>query len=104
MRSVLINKTSPFVDVVDQLTGTWNEFDRGEFRIVVTPFYTVLSATLDAGSHALPFKVTIPVAATVFHDDKTIEACIVKPGQTAVNLTKPGIFQLLMFGEQAKIT
>ena len=104
MKSGLINKTSPYVDVVDLLSGSWNEYDSGDFHIVVSPFFTVLSATLDAGSHALPFKVTIPVAAVVSHADGSVDACIVKPGDTAVHLNRPGIFNLQMFGEHAKVT
>lgn len=103
MKSGLINKTSPFVDIVDMLSGSWNEYDEGEFHVVVTPFFTVLSATLDAGSHVFPFKVSVPVAAVVSHADKTVDSCIIRPGDTAVKLDKAGIFNLQLFGEHARM-
>lgn len=104
MHSGMINKTSPFVDVLDQLTGTYAEFDRGEFHVVVTPFFTVLSAVLDAGSHVLPFKVTRPVAGLLSGGDGSVSAVLIKPGDTAVNLEKSGMFNLQCFGDLAKVT
>lgn len=103
MRSGQINRTSNFVDVVEVLTGSWNEYDSGEFHIVVTPFFTVLTGTLDAGSTGLPFRVTMPVAGTISHADGSVEAVIIRPGQTAVSIDSPGIFQMQMFGESAKV-
>lgn len=103
MYSGTINKFSPQVDVLEVLSGLWNEYDKGEFHVVVTPFFTVVTATLDAGSHVLPFSVTVPVAGTVSHADGTVEAVIVKPGDTAVSLSQPGIFQLDLFGSKAKV-
>lgn len=102
MKSGQINRYSPFVDAVEILTGTWNEYDADGFHIVVTPFFTVLSAVLDAGSAALPFRVTTPVAGTLFHDGG-IEAVIIRPGQTAIHTSEAGILQISLFGEQAKI-
>lgn len=103
MRSGQINRASNFVDVVEVLTGSWNEYDSGSFHVVVTPFFTVLTATLDAGSTGLPFMVTMPVAGTISHADGSVEAVIIRPGQTAVSVDSPGIFQMQMFGEYAKV-
>ena len=104
MKSGMINRTSPYVDVLEMLTGSWNEYDAGSYHIVVTPFFTVITATLDAGSTELPFKVTRPVAGTLSHADGSVDAVIVKPGQTALNVAKPGLFQLQMFGDSARVT
>ena len=103
MKSGQINRSSPLVDAVEILTGTWNEYDADGFHIVVTPFFTVLSAVLDAGSAALPFRVTTPVAGTLFHDGGGIEAVIIRPGQTAIHTSEAGILQISLFGDQAKI-
>lgn len=103
MRSGQINRASNFVDVVEVLTGSWNEYDSGCFHVVVTPFFTVLTATLDAGSTGLPFRVMMPVAGTISHADGSVEAVIIRPGQTAVSVDSPGIFQMQMFGESAKV-
>lgn len=103
MKSGMINKTSSMIDILEQLTGSWNEYNLADYHLVVTPFFTVVTATLDEGSTELPFKVTRPVAGTLSHDDGTIDAVIVKPGQTAIHADKPGLFQLEMFGDSAKI-
>ena len=102
MRSGQINRASNFVDVVEVLTGSWNEYDSGEFHIVVTPFFTVLTGTLDAGSHVVPFRIAIPVAGTRYHAGGAVEAVIVKPGQTALNINESGIFNMCLFGDGAK--
>lgn len=104
MKSGMINRTSPYVDVVEMLSGTWNEYDSGDYHIVVTPFFTVITATLDAGSTELPFSFTLPVAGTLSHDDGSVEAVIIRPGQTAINVGTAGLFQLQLFGDAAKVT
>lgn len=103
MKSGLISKTSPYVDILDVLSGSYSEYDDHGFHVVVTPFFTVVSGALDAGSHALPFQVYMPVAATVYHGDGTVSACLVRPGDSAVNIAKAGLFQLMLFGDRARI-
>lgn len=99
----VINKTSPVVDSIHVLTGVWNEYDSGEFHIVKTPFFTVITATLDAGKHPVPFKVGIPVAATVAHADGSVSAAILRPGETAVEIDSPGVFTMQVFGDSAML-
>ena len=83
---------------MELLQGPWQEYDTGEFHIVKTPFFLVVTATLDAGSHALPFTFAVPVAGTVSHADGSVDASVIRPGETAVNLSSPGIFSLQVFG------
>lgn len=103
MHSGLISRTSPYTDILDVMTGSYAEYDSSSYHIVVTPFFTVITATLDAGSTELPFKVTRPVAGTLSHADGSVDAVIVKPGQTAINVAQPGLFQLQMFGDSARV-
>ena len=56
MYSGLIGKTSPTVDVLTVLTGTWDERDAGDWHVVMTPFFTILTATLPEGQHPLAYK------------------------------------------------
>ena len=103
MKSAIINRTSPFVDIVELLSGSWNEYTAGEFRVVRTPFFLTLTATLDAGRHVLPFRFTVPVAAVVAHADGTVDAAVIRPGETAVELSAPGVFSLQVFGIHAEV-
>lgn len=104
MHSGMISKTSPYVDILDVLSGSYSEYNIGVYHIVVTPFFTVITATLDAGSTELPFRFTLPVAGTLSHEDGSIDAVIIKPGQTAINAETPGLFQLQLFGDAARVT
>lgn len=36
------------------LTGTWGATKSGDWNVVRTPFFTVLTGVLQAGSHVLP--------------------------------------------------
>lgn len=103
MNAGIINKHTPYVDVVELLTGTWNTFQRGEFTITVTPFFTTVTATLNQGSHVLPFKVKQPVAALLSYANGSVGAAIVKPGDTAVKVNGNCIFNLQMFGDAAAV-
>lgn len=97
-----INKSSTGVDLVQVLTGTWNEYRDGEYSITKTPFFLIIEGNLDAGRHALPFTFDVPVAATLCSPDGTVSAVIIRPGETAVDLGKPGIFTVQIFGDRAK--
>jgi hypothetical protein len=98
----IINKTSPQVDLLEAISGTWNEYTEGEFSITKTPFFLVIEGNLDAGRHPLPFTFDVPVAATLSSPDGTVSAVIVHPGETVVDLPKPGIFVIQLFGDRAK--
>lgn len=99
----IINKNSPQVDIIETVSGTWNEYVEGEWRIVKTPFFVVLVATIDEGSHVLPFTVNIPVVGTLTTAGGDVKGVIVRPGETAVNITEPGIVQIQIFGDSAKL-
>ena len=102
MYSGTITRTSPNVDVVETLTGLWNEYDSGDWHIVVTPFFTTVTGNLSAGSHVLPFKMASVVAATVCHGDGSVSAVIIRPGENVVSLSKAGLFSLQVFGRMAQ--
>ena len=103
VKSAIINKNSPFVDVVEMLSGAWNEYDSGEWHIVKTPLFLVMTATLDKGKHALPFTFKVPVAGTLNATDGTASAVIIKPQQTAIETAKPGIVTVQAFGNYADV-
>lgn len=104
MKSAVINKTSPYGDLLEMMAGSWVETDRDGWHIVRTPFFLVMTAVLDPGRHVLPFKFQVPVAARISNADGTAEAAIIKPGDEAVNVTKPCILDLQVFGSQADVT
>lgn len=97
MRPAVINQGSQLSDLQGVLTGTWNEYDKDGWHIVVTPFFTHISATLDPGSHVLPVKVT-RTSAMLLTGDGVVGACIVKVGQTAVSVGMPCLAEMTMWG------
>lgn len=101
MRSGAINGGSQVNDVLGVLSGQWDEFDRGEWHVVLTPFFLVLTATLDEGRHALPYTFKLPVAGMVSHNDGTVSAVVVKVGENAINLDSAGLVQFNVFGDAA---
>ena len=100
----IINKGSPNVDLVEVLSGTWNEYTVGEWSVTKCPFFLVIEANLDAGQHTLPFTFSVPVAGTLVTPDGDVKGVIVRPGETAVDLEEPGIVTIQVFGDRAKPT
>lgn len=103
MKSAVINKTSPIGDLLEMMSGSWIETDKEEWHIVRTPFFLVMTGTLDPGRHVLPFKFQVPVAARISNADGTAAAAIIKPGDEAVEVSKPCILDLQVFGQQADV-
>lgn len=101
MFSGVINKNSSQIDVLEVLSGTYGQYEDGEWQIVKNPFLLVMTAVVDAGSHALPFTVTVPVPGILYGKDGNIESFIVRPGDTAVNITSSGLAQIMIIGDQA---
>lgn len=97
-----INKTSPEVDIKEVLSGVWNEYREGEWRICKTPFFLVMTATLDAGQHPIPFNFDVPVAGTLVTPEGVAKGVIIRPGDTAVDLDEPGLLTFQVFGDMAK--
>ena len=87
---------------MEVLSGVWNEYDVGEWHIVKTPFYMVITSTIDAGQHALPFTFDLPVAGLLASPDGSVTAVVVRPGEDAVNLEKPGLLTFNLFGDGVK--
>lgn len=103
MNSAIINKGSQVNDVLGLLTGEWSEFDRDGWHIVKTPFFVTVNAVVDAGSKALPFGVKNPTAGILYKQDNTLEAIVVRPGDTAAYFSGPGLFKLEMFGSMCDV-
>jgi hypothetical protein len=99
-----INKTSPQVDIWEVLSGTWNQYTQGEWRICKTPFFLVITATLDRGQHALPFTFDVPVAGTLVTPDGEVKGVIIRPLETAIDIGEPGLVTFQVFGDLAKPT
>lgn len=74
-----------------------------EWHIVRSPFFLVITSTLDAGKHVLPFTFNEPVSAILSMNDGTVGAAIVRPGQNAVDVSAPCLFKMQLFGDQAVV-
>lgn len=103
MYSGIVNKTTPPAELLEVLTGAWNEYNDHEWHIVRSPFFLVITSTLDAGKHVLPFTFNEPVAAILSENDGTVRAAIVKPGQNVVEVSNPCLFKMQLFGNQAVV-
>lgn len=99
-----INKTSPEIDIWQVLSGTWDQYTQGEWRICKTPFFLVITAVLDAGQHSLPFTFDVPVAGTLVTPDGEVKGVIVRPLETAIDIGEPGLVTFQVFGDLAKPT
>lgn len=98
MNSGLISKTSPIIDILTVLTGQWDERTYNDWSIVQTPFFTSLSRTVPEGSVALPYTVTVPVAALLYGTSGTAHAMVVQPNQDALDCPESGLVQINVFG------
>lgn len=103
MRNGIINATSPREDVLGVLTGTWNEYDHPSgWHVVVTPFFTAISGTFRAGSHALPLRFSGNGQITLSYGDGGGSLVTVKVGQEAVVFDRDCVAQATLFGEAAR--
>lgn len=103
MFSGLIGKTSPIIDVLTVLTGQWDEREDHGWKIVQTPFFVSMSRTVSAGSVALPYKVTVPVAAMLYGTSGTPHALVIKPNDDAIDCPEAGLIQINIFGSSSQL-
>lgn len=103
MFSGVINKNSPQIDVLESLSGVWNQYKVGDWQIVKTPMFCVMTATIDKGSHVLPFKFSVPVPGLVYGAGGSVKCVVIRPGDTAVDMPESGLMQIQVFGDMAKL-
>lgn len=104
MNSAIINKGSQVNDVLGLLTGEWSEFDRDGWHIVKTPFFVSLTAIVAAGRRVLPFQVKNTCAGLLYRQDNSVEAIVVHPGDTCLDMPGAGLFRMDLFGNLADST
>lgn len=104
MYSGTIDKGSTTADMLNVLSGSWNEYDSGDWHICHTPFFTVFTAVLDKGQHPLPFTVSVPIAGILSTDSGDVTAILIRPLETATYLPSSGIVTFQVFGDMAKLT
>lgn len=104
MRSTIIDAGSKQSDVWGLLLGTWDEYDSHGWHILKTPFFLVLSATLEKGAKPLPFRFKSPVVGTLTYGDGTVSGIVVRPGESAVNVEDTCIARFQLFGNEAEVT
>lgn len=102
MRSGNINATSTRDDVWGTLTGAWDEYDASGWHVVVTPFFTAISGTFAAGSHALPFRFSGNVQMSLSYGDGGGSAMTVKARQQAVRFERACMAQAVVFGDATR--
>lgn len=103
MYSGLVGRSTPIIDILTVLTGTWDEINDRDWHIVITPFFTSMDSVVSEGSVTLPYTVTIPVAAMLYGASGTAHAIVIKPGDDAVNCPEPGVLQINLFGSSNQL-
>lgn len=104
MNSAIIDKGSKANDILGLLTGEWSEFDRDNWHVVKTPFFLSVTSVVSAGKQALPFRMKQPVAGLLYKQNNTIEAVLIRPGDTAVTFSGSGLFKMDLFGTMADVS
>jgi len=102
MRSVIVDAGSKQSDIWGLLQGTWNEYDRGSWHIVKTPFFLVLKATAEAGGLPLPFRFNEPVAGLMYFSEGDVQSVVVRPGENSINVPSTCIVKFQLFGNEAE--
>jgi hypothetical protein len=101
MRSGIIDAGSKQNDVWGILAGSWNEFDRNGWHVVMTPFFLVMTRTCEAGGNPLPFRFKDVVCGLAYKSDGSASAVIVRPGENSINMSDKCIVKFTLFGEEA---
>lgn len=94
-----INGGSKLSDILSVLTGLWTEYDQGDFHVVKTPFFVVVTGNLDKGKHTLPFRVKSVQAALVTKSNGSVSGMVVRPFDDAVDMPDNGLFRMEIFGD-----
>lgn len=104
MRSTIIDAGSKQSDIWGLLTGTWNEYDSGQWHIVKTPFFTVLSTVAEAGGVPLPFSFKVPVVGTLTLGNGDVKGVIVRPGENSIKVDQTCVVKFQLFGSEGEVT
>jgi hypothetical protein len=103
MYSGLVGQNTPIIDILTVLTGTWDERHDHDWHVVMCPFFVSMDRTVEAGSVALPFKVTVPTAALLYGASGTAHAIVVKPTDDAIVCPEAGYVQINIFGSTSQL-
>lgn len=96
MRSTLINRNSNFDDVREQLTGTWSSKEKDGLTLTTTPFFTVVTGTMQAGNNILPVKPD-KTALLKWAGKDTSGNMVIKAGQQVVQLPVAAVVELILW-------
>jgi hypothetical protein len=103
MNSGLIGKNTPIVDLLEVLTGQWDERTVGTWHVVMTPFFVVMDSVVDEGQIALPYTVQVPIPALLFGKSGTVHALLIKPNTDALDCPESGFVQIQVFGSASQL-
>lgn len=100
MKSQVINRNSTYQDIQQLLTGSWSESTQKGFTVLRTPFFTVITGTLEKGSHILP---VVPNATAMLKWANAVHSGIiaVKARQEVVELPENAVVELIYWGQSS---
>lgn len=96
MRSALINRASNFDDVREQLTGAWSSKVIRGVTVITTPFFTVVTGTMEAGGNVLPVRPQ-QTAMLKWAGKDSNGNMVVKAGQEVVQLPENAVVEMVLW-------
>ena len=98
MKSALINRNSSLEDIREQLTGIWSSKVVRGLTVTSTPFFTVVTGTMQAGSNILPIKPQ-QTALLKWAGKTSSGNMVVKAGQEVVQLPEAAAVELVIWNQ-----
>lgn len=103
MYAGLVGKSTPIIDILTVLTGTWDEREDHGFHVVMCPFFVSIDGPVSTGMVTLPYKVKSPVPALLYGASGEVHAIVVKPGEDAVLCPEDGVLRMTIFGSATQV-
>ena len=96
MKSTLINRNSSLDDIREQLTGVWSSKAVRGLTLIATPFFTVVTGTMEAGNNILPV-IPDKTALLKWAGKDTSGNMVVKAGQQVVQLPEAAVVEMVLW-------
>jgi hypothetical protein len=94
VKGAIITRNSSLDDIREQLSGTWSSREENGLSVFVTPFFTVITGTMQKGNNILPIKPP-STAMLKWASANSSGNMVVKAGQTTVQVPENCLVELI---------